>query len=162
MNGQPEWATTVDELIELFHRALVGLVPIAEQARIPWREGEAYDDWDAIASVIYENLVMRSLQHSQVGLRAQKFAPYDTVLASYDALGFIAVRAPGIPTGDVAAFVGFAGLSESFPAIKHVRLSQPGGKASPPLVISSYGAKFYFAHFHDGIAQMVEKLNVSL
>ena len=59
------WQTSLTELLGIFRQALSVLVPIVEQAKISWREGEAYDDWDGIASSLFENIVVNSLEFAQ-------------------------------------------------------------------------------------------------
>lgn len=55
------WSTTITELLGTLRQALTVLVPVAEKIRMPWRDGEAYDDWDAIAECLYDNLVVHSI-----------------------------------------------------------------------------------------------------
>ena len=53
-------ATTKIQLNELFDSlrcALVMLVPIMERVGIPWTEENSYDDWEAITSTLYEQIV---------------------------------------------------------------------------------------------------------
>ena len=38
----------INHLLETFRSGLRALIPIADTARIPWCEGEAYDDWDSL------------------------------------------------------------------------------------------------------------------
>src|SRR5947209_1121998 len=55
------WQTTVDQLMLVFRDALRALVPHVEKAKIEWRDGSAYDDWDEIAQTLYEKIVVASL-----------------------------------------------------------------------------------------------------
>src|SRR5512143_2384891 len=105
MTRSEQWTTSVSDLLGLFRDALVALVPIAERARIRWRDGEAYDDWDAIASAIFDNLVVRSLNYSDALPQPTQFAGYDTVLPSYRNVTFLSVAGPDIPPGVRAAFI---------------------------------------------------------
>lgn len=56
------WVTTVDQLMLIFRDALRVLAPHIERARIEWRDGSAYDDWDEIAQVLYEKIVVVSVK----------------------------------------------------------------------------------------------------
>jgi hypothetical protein len=55
------WRTTVDQLLLILRDALRALVPHVEKARIEWRDGSAYDDWDEIAQTLYNKIVVSSL-----------------------------------------------------------------------------------------------------
>ena len=58
------WRTSVTDLLEIFHDSLVALVPQMQRARIGWRNGVAYDDWDEIAETLFGKIVVASLQWS--------------------------------------------------------------------------------------------------
>jgi hypothetical protein len=60
--AETTWQTDVGALVGLYQKALSVLVPIADEARIPWSESDAYDDWDAIAEVLFEQIVCRSIR----------------------------------------------------------------------------------------------------
>jgi len=55
------WETSINELISIYWNALNSILPWLEKAKIPWKEGESYDDYDAIASALYENIVIKSV-----------------------------------------------------------------------------------------------------
>ena len=59
------WRTTITELLLLFREGLLAVLPIAERAKIPWSDEQAYDDWDVIARGLYEGIVRMSVIHSQ-------------------------------------------------------------------------------------------------
>ncbi|SRR5579883_528682 len=52
---------TVTDLVDTFRTALLSLVPFAERLRIPWRDGESYDDWDAVAEVLWRSFVVDAI-----------------------------------------------------------------------------------------------------
>jgi hypothetical protein len=54
------WRTSVTDVLLIFRDALRALVPHVTRAHIQWREGTAYDDWDEIAQVLYEKIVVSS------------------------------------------------------------------------------------------------------
>jgi hypothetical protein len=55
------WRTTIDQLLLIFRDALRALVPHVEKARIEWRDGSSYDDWDEIAQTLFNKIVVSSL-----------------------------------------------------------------------------------------------------
>ena len=62
---QPKWDVSIDELVRSFRDALCALVPIAERVQMPWKEPNAYDDWDHMCEAIYRSIVIGSIEHAQ-------------------------------------------------------------------------------------------------
>lgn len=58
------WETSVNELMTIFKDALLALIPIMEKAHINFKEGQQYDDYDAITEVLYEQVVINSIRWS--------------------------------------------------------------------------------------------------
>jgi len=84
---------TVTDLILNFRSGLLALVPIAERVCIPWNRTDAYDDWDSITNVLFENLVIRVLQWSLPNEEGHQLniPPYDLLLESYEGMSTIEV-----------------------------------------------------------------------
>lgn len=78
-----EWKTSVDALVRIFRDALLALIPVVERARIPWREGESYDAWDEVVSVLYAKLVREPLAWGLNAVDDFKLPGYDLVLDSW-------------------------------------------------------------------------------
>lgn len=55
---------TVTELMQHFRQGLVALLPVANDLLIPWRQGEAYDQWDGMAAALFEALVKESAEET--------------------------------------------------------------------------------------------------
>jgi hypothetical protein len=128
-------------------QALSALAPIVEQARISWREGEAYDDWDAIASVLYENILVRSLRFAREISFDPNVPDYDISYPSYRELDFLIVEGRDIPTGTTAAFVGFAGTSQNFAIIKWLEVDADGSVSNKEIKLAEFShSRFYLAH----------------
>lgn len=106
------WTTSVDRLVRLFHAALAALIPVVEEARVPWREGEAYDSWDAIASVLYVELVRAPLAWGLNAVDDLELAGYDLALESWRDTSFVAVRHASLPPGATAVFLRFGTRQE--------------------------------------------------
>lgn len=109
--GEPPelWHTTITELIGLFRDALVDLIPSLERARIPWRNGEAYDEHDAIAQALYDAYVVSAIRW---GLREHpdhyqnvRLPQWDFLIPSYGELDWIEVLPDGV-AGRRLALVG--------------------------------------------------------
>jgi hypothetical protein len=169
MESRPTWITTVSELLAIFRESLVALVPVLEKARVRWRDGEAYDDWDAITSCLYENIVVASLSWAiEVGReinllgREVKLPDYHLLYPSYQEMDLILVRSDELPEDMVAAFNKFAGTSPDFSVVECVELIMPERIPSPSLRYVLYDrAHFYYAPKGD-ISQLVDALTVYL
>src|SRR3954466_740972 len=88
------WRTTVDQLLLVFRDALRALVPHVEKVRIEWRDGSAYDDWDAIAQTLYERMVVSSLLWAMPENERERsqFPDYNMTYSSYGGKTVIAVN----------------------------------------------------------------------
>lgn len=111
------WRTTVADLLELFRRGLRAMVPVAQDARIPWRAGEAYDQWDAIAGCLYQQIVVDAVRHAEEVAPGLVLPPYDMLCPRYED-AFIEVRSPSIPATALAAFIAFSGKSAEFEVVR--------------------------------------------
>lgn len=47
----------IDRLIEAFQACLLALIPQMEAVGLPWRDGEAYDDWDRIEEALFKSVI---------------------------------------------------------------------------------------------------------
>jgi hypothetical protein len=103
------WETSVDELLGLFRDAMSALIPIAERAHMPWKEPQAYDDWDAICRAIYRSIVIGSMEHAAGIGTSMPLPDYDLRTSSYEKSSFIGNAA----SKERAAFVCFE--TERFP-----------------------------------------------
>lgn len=79
----------VDRLLETFRDGLRALVPVADSARIPWREGEAYDNWDSLASKLFEVFVKHPIAEDQKSENMLSLPVYDMQLDSYSEYSWI-------------------------------------------------------------------------
>jgi hypothetical protein len=143
------WNTTVTQLLGLLREALVSLVPVAEKAQIPWRDSEAYDDWEAIASCLYDNIVVRSLCFAGEVGREITMPKYGLIYPAYRG-AFILVEGEAVPKGVLAAFVGFAGTSPQFECVKWVKVL-PSGEVHDQKVECSLYTGCRFVLVRDGI-----------
>ncbi len=138
MTRSARWDTTVQEIVLILRDALSALIPIAERANLPWRDGEAYDDWDAIASILYERIVVGSIVHA-VGTGSGLALPkYDLVYPSYTSHDLISVELAGVPEGTIAVFIGFAGTQDGFTHVKWVSVTQSGQVVDPTIHVTAY------------------------
>ena len=64
------------------------MVPFAEEAGIAWQETSRYDDWDAVASGLFEGFVLKGIWSSnEWGDECSDFVGYDLAVGSYGEYG---------------------------------------------------------------------------
>jgi hypothetical protein len=92
---------TVTTILINFRSALLAVIPMVERLGIAWKRPEAYDEWDAIASVLFEKLVIEALRWSLPPDEREKFQlpRYDLLLPSYAGLGSLEVVHPLLGAG---------------------------------------------------------------
>ena len=115
----------VSEIVENYRSALIAVLPSVEYAGIPWRRPDSYDEWDAIASVLYESLVVAPLRW---GLEEQEqhcfeMPKYDLLLESYAGLSWIEVLGP---TPDKHMFHAFGTAREPFDIVEIRSVGESG------------------------------------
>ena len=93
--GPPSLARPIARLIQTFQAGLRALVPVAESAGIPWRDGQAYDDWDALAGSLYEAFVAAPIREDPTLANICSLAPYDLLKPSYEQHSLIIVGPDG-------------------------------------------------------------------
>lgn len=81
----------IKDLIGNFRKALVSLVPCAEKINLPWKECEAYDQWDNVASVLFNNFVKFPISWALIKREESNLMipNYDTLYENYTDFSFI-------------------------------------------------------------------------
>lgn len=89
------------EIILNFRSALLAVLPMVERVGIPWRSGDAYDEWDAVAAALFEALVVDVFRWSLFADRpdALQMPPYDMILKSYSEHSAVEIDHPSLPGG---------------------------------------------------------------
>ena len=107
---------------------LATATPGLERARIPFRDGQAYDQWDAIAAALYRQLVVEPLSWAVRGRAgALQLPPYEFELANYTGMNSLRVTTTttsSLIEGESLAFSGFTSLTSTFDAVRLVRLDE--------------------------------------
>ena len=160
MDTSSQWETSLSALLEIFRQSLSALAPIVEQAKISWREAEAYDDWDSIASNLFENIVLNSLRFSQEVAFEPKIPEYDIILPSYKGFDIISVEGDDIPANTRAAFIGLAGTSPNFSTVKWLEVDSNGETPNQEVRMAKFGQSRFFL-VHNG-ASKIDRLTVDL
>jgi hypothetical protein len=119
--NKDRWETSVNELLYIFRRALLEIIPWLEKARIKWKEGEAYDDWDNIVESLYENIVCASLTGE---VRSEySIARYNFYYEDYSLMDFIKVMSKDNPEKQYV-FVAFQSNMTPLDNIKVAELNE--------------------------------------
>ncbi len=84
---------TALQAIQIFRTALLGVLPAVQLADIPWRRLDAYDEWDDIATVLYNALVIETLrgEFPEELWDDFKIPAYDMLLEDYGPYSWIEV-----------------------------------------------------------------------
>ena len=117
----------VESVLLNFRAALLALIPMVRRVGITWKRPDAYDEWDTIASTLFEKLVLEVLRWSRPDDAREKFRlpPYDLILPSYAGLSTLEVVHPSLRPGRWL-FHAFGTDREPFDVIEVRSLSQDG------------------------------------
>ena len=135
---------SVTEVLLNFRQALLAILPAIERVGIPWRRPDAYDEWDSIASALFESLVFQVLHFSLPDSFKEKFRipDYDLFLPTYTGLSVLEVRHPALPCGRYL-FHSFGTENCPFDVVELRRISDTGEPYDQNLTLCSVeGATF--------------------
>jgi hypothetical protein len=110
---------TLTKLLRLLGESLAALVPFVEQAAIPWRDAEAYDEWDGIADALYNAFVESSIRDSTIGINAYPLPRYGMRYYTYHDRSRLWLYDP---SGQRFVFFSFTSVAEPFDSV----LCMPG------------------------------------
>ena len=107
----------------IFRDAVASLAPHVEKAKIEWRDASAYDDWDAIAEVLFEKLVIASIKWSVLEADRDRldFPKYNTLYDSYEQKAIITVERENNPL----VFHSLSMVDAPFDSVRAVELGRP-------------------------------------
>jgi hypothetical protein len=119
---------TITSIVLNFREALLGLIPRAESVGITWGREDAYDEWDAVASSLYDNLVVAVLREYLAEIYRDDFQlpPYDLLINDYKNLATIGVNHPSLESNTRWVFNSFGMLSEAFDVLEVRPVSDEG------------------------------------
>lgn len=88
---------TLTALLENFRTSLLAILPSVERVGIPWHRPYAYDDWDSLASTLYQRLVADIVRWGIPEHLRDDFdiPPYDLILDSYRDLSLVEIVSAG-------------------------------------------------------------------
>jgi len=124
---------TINALIANFRDALIALLPAVERVKMPWRPGEAYDEWDQLASGLYQGLVLWAIRWG-VGLEEGElerldFPEYELLLDTYNGRSLVEVL-PQSSDGVIKVFHGLGTNREPFDSVMFQSVASDGSLLS--------------------------------
>lgn len=157
------WDSSVTELVDTFRDALIALIPSMERCHIPWRDHEAYDDWDTIADTLFRTYVLNAISwglpdpHKSINV-----LPWNSRKSSYRGLDWIEVL-PISVCGEPLALIGFSTKDTPYDTVVAQPLDDHGLRREEVILLPFDGAQFRFRWHHgDDAWTTVERLNVLL
>lgn len=138
------WPTTVTEVVGVFRDALIALIPSLERARIPWRDGEAYDDFDALAQAAYDTYVLNAFRFGlTTNEEVIRVPPWDLHVTTYAESDWIEVVSNDVAERPLA-LVGFKTRDTPFDTVTAQPLTAAGECQGKPVHVSFEFARFRF------------------
>lgn len=149
---------TVTQLITIFRGALLAIIPWIEKAKIKWKEGEAYDDWDNIAESLYKNIVCSSL----TGDVSSEYiiARYNFNYEDYSTMDFIEVQ-PKDNSDMKFVLVSFQSSSTPLDVVKVAKINKME-KVVEYIYLKFIESEFVFVKKINGKRENVSNLEVIL
>ncbi|MHC4145598.1 MAG: hypothetical protein ACYSUD_12570 [Planctomycetota bacterium] len=141
------WNPTTTELMKLFRESLTRLLPVMEKAHLSWQEEEAYDEWDQIATSLFEGIVVSSLRWGLTpGVLTELEVPaYDVVYPDYAEFSFIECLSDSPESDDHLLFHKFVTNEAPFDMIRCYQVNNRGQKLTPdPEIRPVADARFAF------------------
>lgn len=131
---------TITDLIKNFRVGMLGVLPSVQVAGIPWRRPDAYDEWDSIASALYNSLVVAvcrwSLPDEEQG--PFRLPPYDLLLENYSEYSLIEVNVGSKQSeGVLRVFHALGTTDQPFDTVEWRAVSPSGAPLSERLQTSA-------------------------
>ncbi|NEZ56461.1 hypothetical protein DXZ20_12405 [Leptolyngbyaceae cyanobacterium CCMR0081] len=100
-------------------------------------EHDAYDEWEAIASTLYEQIVLSYIRYSVKECSEKKFPVYDLKYSSYREMAYIEVTSKDsdLPPGP---FVGFLATEPTFEKLKFIGLQDRENPHSNTILTATF------------------------
>jgi hypothetical protein len=117
----------ITELVMNFRNGLLGLVPRFERVGIPWKQPEAYDEWDDCATAIFRALVVEPLRFAlpEAEWDGFRLPAYDMLLPTYAGLRVIEVL-PAQTDHSIRVFHRLGTVSRPFDVVEVRTINQNG------------------------------------
>lgn len=145
---------TITDLILNFRAGLLALLPSVERVGIPWRRPDAYDEWDNLATAVYQALVVGPLRcsFSETEQQCSVLPDFDMLLPSYTGKCVIEVL-PATSDGTMRVFHAFGTETLPFDMVEWRPVGPSGVPQSDILQTSPVeGARFALRMYANGFS----------
>ena len=151
------WEISVTELMTIFKEAIISIIPWLEKAKIPWKEGEIYDDGEDIYRSLYENIVIGSILREILPIN--RIAKYGFHYENYSEMDYILVISSE-HSNNRLAFVLFETLSTPLDNVK-VAILDDSDIVIGFLILKQEGLKYAFVKNNNGTdKEIISEVNV--
>lgn len=100
------YRATVSELFDNFRSALIAILPIADRAKINFRDEETHRDWERLAASMFDAFVRSPIDSDRVAIGSElPLARYDIDVDDYLAVSWLASNADSPHRGAVIRFL---------------------------------------------------------
>lgn len=130
---------TVLDAILNFRGALLALIPAFEKANLSWKRSDAYDEWDTVASALFDSLVASVLKWRLPAPLGESFrlCKYDLLLPLYGDVSTIEVASSRLPKEHRYIFHALGTGTEPLDSVEVRRVSVDGEPLGTNLEIVS-------------------------
>lgn len=152
----------ITDLLLNFRDTLLAVAPKAERVGIPWKRPDAYDDWDAIATTLYDNLVINVIRYSLPESSQDKFElpSYDLLLNSYENMSTIEVSHPQL-SDERHVFHAFGTKASPFDVIEVRALTEDGSPLGEDLKMCSLERAQFILHLiHNSFSDSITEIKI--
>lgn len=114
---------TIESVMRNFRDSLRAVIPMFEKVELPWKEPDAYDQWDDVATALYNGLVATTVNFVLEGRGELRLPRYNWQEPTYANLSFIGEA----ERGERTPLVCLQTSSEPFDMCAFANLSEAGG-----------------------------------
>jgi hypothetical protein len=131
------WDTSVTELIQIFRDATASLIPFMERAKIPWKEQEAYDQWDDIETSLYRGIVLSALNWiiGHEGFDELAIPDYNFLYDDYSKFSFLGLLSDEAEKGIQLVFHSLSTTEVPFDTARFLQVNSKGKRVSDNFVV---------------------------
>lgn len=138
------------DLLAIFREGLVALIPVAERARIAWREPRVWDPWEDIERALFDSIVA-SVVDNAVPDVPRPLPKYGSACPGYAALSFVTERSARL-RGERLVFSRLISAGEPFDTMRFLEVDAGFAPAGRTMEIALAAASPELAaRFGDGL-----------
>jgi hypothetical protein len=148
------WNPRITEIINDYRNALLALIPVFENANIPWNDEDKYDRFEEIAQSLFNGIVIFNLEEllSNNDDIDSSFAKFGYYYKDYSKLSFIEVVTEDNDDAHFLVLVYLNSKNNSFDTVYCNKINTYGKVIEEGIELNFSDVKFRFQHrTHTGI-----------